>query len=168
MSKWLRRLRSPRDIFQGPHNHLLTWSNGFCGERGRRGGMVEIRQGHMTKKCSFNDFFWRGGGGFIYNSSHRVRRTRRTFQHLCVVMKNLEKQVCPLHPWSYHSPWGIPFLPCPTSYTGSHMFHQTLHHVEHGMFWKRRGLNDVISSSHNCIYVWFEVKESINSEKIAD
>ena len=33
------RWRSPKYIFQGLIN-ALTWSNGFCDERGKRGGMV--------------------------------------------------------------------------------------------------------------------------------
>ena len=32
-------MRSPKYKFQGLIN-ALTWSNGFCGERGKRGGMV--------------------------------------------------------------------------------------------------------------------------------
>jgi hypothetical protein len=33
------RLRSPKYIFQGKIN-ALTWSNGFCCDRGKRGGLV--------------------------------------------------------------------------------------------------------------------------------
>ena len=35
MSEWPWRSRSPKDILQGLH-YPLTWSNGFCGGRGKR------------------------------------------------------------------------------------------------------------------------------------
>ena len=40
--------RSPTDIFQGLH-YPLTWSNNFCGGRGKRGVMVEKGKGPWHK-----------------------------------------------------------------------------------------------------------------------
>jgi hypothetical protein len=34
----------------------LTWSNGFCGERGKKGGMVGKGKGPWQKKISYNKF----------------------------------------------------------------------------------------------------------------
>jgi hypothetical protein len=48
----------------------LTWSNGFCGERGKRDGMVRKGRAHGKKMLLYyfvNEFLF---GGFIYNSSH--------------------------------------------------------------------------------------------------
>ena len=39
MIEWPWRSRSPKEIFQGLI-YTLTWFNGFCGETGKRGGMV--------------------------------------------------------------------------------------------------------------------------------
>ena len=86
MTKRSWRLRSPKYNFQGLIN-APTWSNKFCGERGKRGGMVGKGRGPWQKKC-YNNFF---GGFYIHRSSYQVRFTRHTFWHLYDVI-NLEKQ----------------------------------------------------------------------------
>jgi hypothetical protein len=43
-----REVRSPKDIFEGLH-YPLTWSNKFCGGRGKRGGLVEKGKGPWQK-----------------------------------------------------------------------------------------------------------------------
>jgi hypothetical protein len=43
-SKWPWSSRSPKEIFESPH-HPLTWSNGFCCGRGKRGAHVEKGKG---------------------------------------------------------------------------------------------------------------------------
>ena len=55
MSKWLWSSRSPKDIFQCLH-HPLTWSNGSCGGRGKRGVMVEKKDKPMAGKRCYNKF----------------------------------------------------------------------------------------------------------------
>ena len=60
MAKGLWRSRSPNYNFQGLIN-ALTWSNGFCDERGKRGGMVEKGKGPWQRDAviiSFNEDFW--------------------------------------------------------------------------------------------------------------
>ena len=54
----------PKYNFQGLIN-ALTWSNGFCVERGKRGGLVG-RQGPMAKKCHYNSFFDETLLGWVY------------------------------------------------------------------------------------------------------
>ena len=38
-------------------------------------------------------------------------------------------------PGSYHSPWDLPFLPSPTPWTCSHMFHQTMRDIYNSRIW---------------------------------
>ena len=72
MAKGLWRSRSPKYNFQGLIN-ALTWSNGFCGERGKRGGMVGKGKGPWQRNVVIiyiilmMFFFMKG---FIYSSSH--------------------------------------------------------------------------------------------------
>ena len=49
------RSRSPKYKFQGPLN-TLSWSNGFCGERGKRGGLVGKGKGPIN--IFLMKFFW--------------------------------------------------------------------------------------------------------------
>ena len=54
--KWQRdhEGRGPQNvIFKGPIN-ALTWSNGFCGERGKRGGLVGEGKGPWQINAIFN------------------------------------------------------------------------------------------------------------------
>ena len=44
MSEWLWSSKSPTYIFEGLH-YLVTWSNGFCGGKGKRGVLVEKDNG---------------------------------------------------------------------------------------------------------------------------
>ena len=50
---------SPKDIFQGLH-YPLTWSNGFCGGRGKRGALLGKDKGlwqrKIVKKTNFDEF----------------------------------------------------------------------------------------------------------------
>ena len=55
--KWPWSSRSPKGIFWGLH-YPLTWSNGFCGGRGKRNALVEKRQGPMAKKSCHESFQW--------------------------------------------------------------------------------------------------------------
>jgi len=46
----------------------MSWSNGFCSERGKRGGMVGKGRGPWHRNLViifFNEFFW---GGAFYTS----------------------------------------------------------------------------------------------------
>ena len=52
MSVWPCSSRSPKDIFRSLHCPL-TWSNGSCDGRGKRGVLIEKHKGHMAKKCCF-------------------------------------------------------------------------------------------------------------------
>jgi hypothetical protein len=45
--------------------NALTWSNEFCSERGKRGGMGGKGKGPWQRNDM--NFFW---GSFIYNSYH--------------------------------------------------------------------------------------------------
>ena len=68
MSEWAWRSRSPKDIYQGLKNPL-TQSNRFCGERGKRSGLVGkggARAKEMMLWSNFNEIVY---GGFRYNSS---------------------------------------------------------------------------------------------------
>ena len=47
--------RSPKDIFWGLH-YPLTWSNGFCYVRGKRGPLVEKGTEPMVKKPCYRFF----------------------------------------------------------------------------------------------------------------
>ena len=53
MSEWTWSSRSPKGIFKGLH-YLLTWSNWFCGGRGKRGALIEKGKGLGQK----NDIFF--------------------------------------------------------------------------------------------------------------
>ena len=55
LSKWPWSSRSPHDTFKDLH-YPLTWSNGFCGGRGKIGALVEKRQRPMAKECCYNNF----------------------------------------------------------------------------------------------------------------
>ena len=88
MSKWSWSSRSPKDIFKGLH-YLLTWSNGFCSGRGKRGLLVEKRKGPWQRNdVMMNQWLWAFGmpwphgfvlglpqrGGFENNpSDHEAR-----------------------------------------------------------------------------------------------
>ena len=93
MAKGPRRSRSPKYDFQGLIN-ALTWSNMFCRERGRRGGMV----GPMVENCHFNKIFMKSIWG-LYIQPFPLGKAHKghTFQHLYDVM-NFEKQVHPTWP----------------------------------------------------------------------
>jgi hypothetical protein len=56
-------LRSPTDIFKGLR-YPLTWSNGFCGGRGKRDALLEKGRGPMVENYCYNNsfmiFFFRG------------------------------------------------------------------------------------------------------------
>ena len=41
---------------------MLTWSNGFCDGRSKRGTLAKIRQGPVAKKCCYDKSFFGGGG----------------------------------------------------------------------------------------------------------
>jgi hypothetical protein len=43
----------PKYNFQGLIN-ALTWSNGFCGERGKTNDMVGKAKGAMAEKCRYS------------------------------------------------------------------------------------------------------------------
>jgi hypothetical protein len=49
--------RSSKDIFSGLH-YPLTWSNGFCGQRGKRGALVEKGKGPMAEKWCYDIFIF--------------------------------------------------------------------------------------------------------------
>jgi hypothetical protein len=73
----------------------MSWSNGFCSERGKRGGMVGKGRGPWHRNVViifFNEFFWGRLSIQVFplDKAHKVH-----FQHLYDVM-NLEKRVCPL------------------------------------------------------------------------
>ena len=58
------RLRSPKYNFRGKIN-ALTWSNGFCSERGKKGGLVGKGRGPWQRNAViiiFNEIYF---GGFI-------------------------------------------------------------------------------------------------------
>ena len=55
MSDWPWSSRSPKYICECLH-YLLTWSNGFCGERGKRGIVVENKSGPTIPKCCYVKF----------------------------------------------------------------------------------------------------------------
>ena len=53
------RLRPPKHTFQGLIN-ALTWSNRFCSERGKRGGLVGKSKGSWHRNAviiTFNENF---------------------------------------------------------------------------------------------------------------
>ena len=80
------------DLHQGKNNRMTmedimswglhyppTWSNGFCGRRGKRGALLEKGQGFMAKKCCYNKF-----SNEIYLGKEKVKtredeRMRQTF-----------------------------------------------------------------------------------------
>ena len=56
-------LRPPKDIFKGLH-YPLTWLNGFCSGRGKRGALIyKKKEGahdiELLKKSNFQIFFWK-------------------------------------------------------------------------------------------------------------
>ena len=57
MLEWLWNSRSPRDIFWGLH-YPLTWSNGFCGGRGKRVALVEKGKGPWQRNIVILVFWW--------------------------------------------------------------------------------------------------------------
>ena len=61
MSKEPWSSKSPKDIFQGLH-YPVTWFNMFCGERGKKGALVEKGKGTWQRNdiiiiCLINYFF---------------------------------------------------------------------------------------------------------------
>ena len=81
MSEWPWSLRSSKDIFKGLH-YPLTWSNGLCGGRGKR-GVLRKRQGPMAEKCCHNNifviFFFFGGGGRRKDEDMRRQENGQTW-----------------------------------------------------------------------------------------
>jgi hypothetical protein len=67
----------------------LTWSNGFCGEGGKRSGLVGKGRGPCKRYAIILIFYYT-------TLPPRQGLTRHTFQHLYDVM-HLEKQVHPLY-----------------------------------------------------------------------
>jgi hypothetical protein len=49
-------LRFPKDIFKGLR-YPLTWSNGFCGGRGKRDALLEKGRGPMVENYCYNNSF---------------------------------------------------------------------------------------------------------------
>jgi hypothetical protein len=79
--------RSPKYNFQSLLN-ALTWSNGFCGERGKRGGMVGKGNGPWQRNAVIIPFCG------LFKQLFPLGKAD-TSQHLYHVV-NLEKQVRPL------------------------------------------------------------------------
>ena len=93
MAKGPRRLKSPKYNFQCLIN-ALTWSIWFCGERGKRGGMVGKNKGPWQRNAIIIILMKISGG--LYTQLFPLGKAHKAgFQHLFDVM-NLEKHVLPL------------------------------------------------------------------------
>ena len=57
MSEWPWSSRSPKDILRGL-DHPLTWSNGFCNGRGKRGVVVENNRGPWQRNVVMINLCW--------------------------------------------------------------------------------------------------------------
>ena len=83
--------RSPKDIFQGLH-YSLTWFNGFCGGRGKRGALEEKGPGTWQRNIVMINVQW----SFIHGREYEDKRLQTDGQTWVVYPQN-----CPF--WTYIS-----------------------------------------------------------------
>ena len=87
MLEWSWSLRSPKDIFQDLH-YSLTWSDGFCDGRGKRGAMVEKGKGPWHRNIIIMKFWWNFFDGGIEDDDKRRQKNGQNCHFWTYIKKN--------------------------------------------------------------------------------